>query len=165
MVRSHRALRDVVAHATRALSVAPADLAPQILRMQQAVRDADRAMKGLQQELAGRRAAELRRAPETIGAHRVVITHEPSADAAGIKALAQAVAADSDLVVIMVGGGQPAPVVVARGPASAVDAAALVRVAASALGGRGGGKADVAQAGVPARADAIVKILRQQLET
>jgi alanyl-tRNA synthetase len=64
----------------------------------------------------------------------------------------------------MVGGGQPAPVVVARGPGSAVDAAALVRAAASALGGRGGGKADLAQAGVPASPDEIVKILRQQLE-
>jgi alanyl-tRNA synthetase len=158
-------LREVVAGASRILSVAPDDLAPQLLRMQQAGRDADRAVKSLQEELAGWRAAELKRSPETIGAHQVVIRHEPAADAAGIKALAHAVAADSNLVVIMVGGGQPAPVVVARGPASAADAAALLRAAASALGGRGGGRAELAQGGIPGSAEAIVKILRQQLET
>jgi alanyl-tRNA synthetase len=163
-LRSHRALRDVVSSATRALSVTPGELTPQIERLLAEGRETDRTIKMLQHELARHRAAELRQAAETIGAHRVVIRHDAIGDASAIKALAQAIVTDSDIVAVMVGTGQPAPVVVARGPGASADAGTLVKALTTALGGRGGGRTEMAQAGVPADSATIVKFLRQQFE-
>ena len=59
-LRSHGRLRDVVAGATRALSVAAADLPAAIERLQAEIKDAGRAARRLQEELAVARAAEFR---------------------------------------------------------------------------------------------------------
>jgi alanyl-tRNA synthetase len=162
-LRSHRLLRDAVAAATRALSVSPGEIALHVERMQQALRDVDRHAGALQEELAGYRAREWRAGAETIGGHPVVLRHEPGIEAAALKKLAQAVVAEPGFVVALVGAGQPAPVIVARGEGAGVDASALIRSVTAALGGRGGGRPELAQAGVPAEPDRIVTFLRQAL--
>ena len=163
-LRSHRSLRDVVTALTRAASAPAGELVSLVGRLQQAGRDADRTIQSLRQELAIFRGAELRQAGETIGRHRVVLRHIDG-DAAELKALAQATVSRSDLAAIFVGSGQPAPVVVVSAQGSTVDAAVLIKAATSALGGRGGGRPEQAQAGVTAGADVIVTFLRQQLES
>jgi alanyl-tRNA synthetase len=163
-LRSHRALRDIVAAGTRALSVTPPELAAQIERLQQAGRDLERTVTRLEDECVRYRAAELRLAVETIGGSSVVIRQTADGDAAALKKLAQAVVGDSDIVAVMVGSGDPAPVAIARGPRGTADAGALIKALTTTLGGRGGGRPEAAQAGVPADADAIVKFLRQRLE-
>jgi len=51
--------------------------------------------------------------------------------------------------------------VVARAAGVDLDAGAVVRSMTAALGGRGGGRPELAQAGVPASPEAIVTFLRQ----
>jgi alanyl-tRNA synthetase len=160
---SHRRLRDVVTGATRALSVSPGEIGGQIERLQQAARDADRRAAAFQEELAGCQAREWSDQAETIRGLRVVLRHVPAADAAVLKKLAHAVVATPGVVAALVGVGDPVPVVVARGEGVPVDAGAVVRAVTVALGGRGGGRAELAQAGVPAAPGEIVTFLRQAL--
>jgi alanyl-tRNA synthetase len=131
--------------------------------MQQAARDAGRRASLLQEELAIHRADDWRRQAETIGPHPVVLRHEPSLEAAALKTLAQALVAAPGLVAALVGGGHPAPVVVARAEGVDLDAGAVVRSLTTSLGGRGGGRPELAQAGVAAEPQAIVTFLRQAL--
>jgi alanyl-tRNA synthetase len=160
-LRSHRELREVVAGACRSLSVAPADLGAQIERVQQAARDADRKASVLQAELSAARAREWGREAQAIGHHLVVLRHVSSGDGAALKQLAQAIVGSPRLVAALIGQGQPAPVVVARAAGVDLDAGAVVRSMTAALGGRGGGRPELAQAGVPASPEAIVTFLRQ----
>ena len=162
-LRSHRRLRDVVGGACRRLSIVPDELDAQIARLQQGVREAERRTAILRDELVLLHAGDWRRQGETIGPHLVVLRHEPSIEAAALKQIALAVAAVPGTVAALVGGGWPVPVVVARGEGVDLDAAAVVRWLTTELGGRGGGRPEMAQAGVAAGAEAIVTFLRQAL--
>jgi alanyl-tRNA synthetase len=157
---SHRALRDVVGAVTRTLSVAPAEIPASIERVQADLKDAAKTARKLQEALAGYRAVELRGGAEPIGRYLAVLRSEPDLDAAGLKGLGTAIVADSRLVAALVGGGNPAPVIVARGPGADLDAGAILKSVAGALGGRGGGSRDVAQGGVPATAERILDEMR-----
>jgi alanyl-tRNA synthetase len=160
---AHRRLRDAVAAAGRLLSVGADDLPAQIERLQLDLRQATRLRSALQGEMAQYRAREWRASAETIGGRRVVLRVDPESDAAALKGLAQALVAEPPVVVVLVGAGHPAPVVVARSAGEAFDAGAFVRALTGALGGRGGGRAELAQAGVPAEPDRIVAFVRQAL--
>jgi alanyl-tRNA synthetase len=162
-LRSHRRLRDVVAGATRLLSAGADGVGAQIERMLQDGRDRARVLADVQAELTRYRAKDWRDAAETIGGHRVVLRADPESDAGALKSLAQAIVTEPGLTVVLVGGGQPAPIVVARSMDVGFDAGAFVRAATAALGGRGGGRPELAQAGLTASADEIVVFVRQQL--
>lgn len=160
---SHRRLRDVVASAGRVLSTGAAEIVPQIERLQQDTRERGRLFAEAQTELAGHRARAWREAAETIGPHRVVLRTDPSADGASLKTMAQAIVAEPGLVAVLIGGGQPTPIVVARSADVSFDAGVLVRAVTTTLGGRGGGRAELAQAGVAAASDRIVAFVRHAL--
>jgi alanyl-tRNA synthetase len=160
-----RSLREVVAGAVRSLSVPPADLVSQIERLQQAGRESGRQVKALQEQLDLHTAERLRHEAETIGSHRVVITTDPRSDPAALKALAQAVATGSTLIAVVIGAGQPTPVVIARGDGETIDAGGLVKALTDTLGGRGGGRPQTAQGGITADAGQIVSFLRRRLES
>jgi alanyl-tRNA synthetase len=160
---SHRRLRDVVASAGRVLSTGAAEIVPQIERLQQDARERGRLLADAQTELAGHRARAWREAAETIGPHRVVLRTDPSADGASLKTMAQAIVAEPGLVAVLIGGGQPTPIVVARSADVSFDAGVLVRAVTTTLGGRGGGRAELAQAGVAAASDRIVAFVRHAL--
>jgi len=162
-LRSHATLRDIVLNSTRVLSVAPADVAAGIERVQGELKALNRTIRGQDDELARYRAAELCATAETLGRYRVVIRTDARADAASLKSLAAAVTTAQGLVVVLAGGGQPAPLVVARSADVDLDASALVREVIGALGGRGGGRPDAAQAGVPATSDEILGFARDAL--
>ena len=100
---------------------------------------------------------------EILGSHRVVLRVDPASDAATLKNLAQAIVAEPGLVVVLIGGGTPAPVVVTRSAEGAVDAGAVIRALTAKLGGRGGGRPEMAQGGLTAPPDAIVAFVRQTL--
>jgi alanyl-tRNA synthetase len=162
-LRSHGRLRDAVTAATRLLSVSAADLAATIERMQAGERESARELRRLREDLARYQAAGYRDGAETIGGLRGVLSHEPGRDAASLKALATAVVSEPGLVAVLVGDGQPAPVVVARSADAAVDAAALIQALTGQFGGRGGGRPELAQGGVAADAAAIVAHARAWL--
>jgi alanyl-tRNA synthetase len=153
---SHRQLRDIVADAGRRLSVGPGDIGTQVDRLQQEARAHQRRIDELSGELLTLRAAEWRRQAETIGPLRCVIRHEASADVATLKAMAQAiVAGDAGLVAVLAADGNPTAVVAARSAGVTFDAGAFITSATGTLGGRGGGRPELAQAGVTADAERV----------
>ncbi len=165
-LRSHGALRDVVSGATRALSVAPGELPATIERLQVEVRDLGRTVRRLQEEAAVTRAAEFRAGAETIGPYRGVLRDVPGWDAALLKTLAAAVVAEPGFVVVLTGTGQPAsgqpvPVVIARSADVDLDAGAWMKRATAELGGRGGGRAELAQGGLPVSSERVLAFARE----
>jgi alanyl-tRNA synthetase len=162
-LRSYRHRRDVSDAAARLLSSSLDDLPATIERLQGDLKSAGKAIKRLEEDLSRFRAAELVAAAETIGAHRVVLTHQPEADASGLKRLASEIVRATGHVVILTGGGQPTPVVAARSADGTFDAGAWLKAATAALGGRGGGRPEQAQGGIPAPSQEILNFARASL--
>jgi alanyl-tRNA synthetase len=162
-LRSHAMFRDIVLQSTRVLSVAPGEVVAGLERLQAEGRALNRTVRGLHDELAQSRAADLRATAETLGRYRVVIRADAEGDAAGLKALAVAVTSAPGLVAVFAGAGQPVPLVVARSADVDLDAAALVREAVAVLGGRGGGRPEAAQAGVSAPSDRVLAFAHDAL--
>ncbi len=155
--------RDVIERATRMLSIGAAELPASVERLQADVKRFGRAVRQLQEETAGVRAEALRREAETIGGVRVVLQEERGWDAGALKILAAAIVRESGHVVVLAGEGQPTPVVAARAADAPFDAAAWMARAAAALGGRGGGRPELAQGGIPASPDTILAWARRDL--
>jgi alanyl-tRNA synthetase len=161
---SHGRLRDVVAEASRALSVAAEEIAPTIARLQADTREQARALTRLHEELVNYRAVDIRRSVETIGRYRVVLRDDVDGEAQALRALASAVVAAPGLVVVLIGAGVPRPVVVARSADVAFDAGRFMRDLTAALGGRGGGRPELAQGGVAADPARIMAFVRTTLD-
>jgi alanyl-tRNA synthetase len=157
---AYRTARDVVTGATRALSIAPADLGATIERFRAESKDLSRAVKDLRTEVAGYRAAALRETAETSGVGRGVLRHEPGWDASALKSLALAIVSEPGFVVVLAGDGQPAPVVVARSADRDFDSGRWMQGAAAALGGRGGGRPELAQGGLASDPASVLEYAR-----
>ena len=162
-LRSHGAFRDVVVGATRALSVLPGEIGGAIERLQGEVKAAGREVRRLQEDLAGFQAAGFRATAETIGPFSVVLSKQTGSDAQALKTLAAAVVREPGLVVVLTGEGPPTPVVVARSADVSLDAGALIKRATTELGGRGGGRPEMAQAGLDALPDRVHEFVRRAL--
>jgi alanyl-tRNA synthetase len=157
-----RQLRDAAIGVTRELSVAIADMPGAVERLRGDLKSQARALRQLQEQLAVHEAARLRDGAETIGGVRGVLT-STDWDGAAIKALAQAIVAEPNCVAVVTGGGRPVPVVVARSAGVAIDAGAWMQRAVAALGGRGGGRPELAQGGVAAEPDRVLQFARETL--
>lgn len=143
-----RGWRDALTDTRRLLSVAPAELASAIERLQQEQKALGRTMRAMQEQLAGHEAAALVRRGATVGSHVVIAEAIDGWDAAGLKTLAAAAAATPGVAIALFSQTQPALVVVARAAdVTDVDAGAIVRALVEQFGGKGGGKPDLAQGG------------------
>jgi alanyl-tRNA synthetase len=160
---SHRMLRDIVTAATRALTVSSSDLGAALERMRGEAKDQARALRVLQEEVAGHRAAALRAEAETMGPLRGVLREVPGWDAAALKTLAAAIVSGPGLVAVLVGDGRPVPVVIARSADVAFDASAWMRRATAELGGRGGGRPELSQGGLDAVGQHVLEFARRTL--
>jgi alanyl-tRNA synthetase len=156
-------LRDVVAAAGKLLSGPSAELPGAIERLQHEARTAVRTERRLQDELAVYRAAEFRAQAETVGGGRGVLRAAPGADGSALKVLASAIVAEPGHVAILVGEGQPAPVVAARSVDVGFDAAAWLKLAVARFGGRGGGRPEMAQGGLTASAEDVLAFARESM--
>jgi alanyl-tRNA synthetase len=161
--RSHGRFRDVVIGAMRSLSVTAAEVGPAVDRVLAENKDAGRAVRRLQEEVAAGRAARLRAEAPTVGPYRVVLMAEAGWDAAALKTLAAAVVSEPGFVVVLVGDGQPVPVVVARSADVELDAGAWMKRATIELGGRGGGRPELAQGGITADGPRVLTFASQTL--
>jgi alanyl-tRNA synthetase len=141
-----RSFRDTIASSVRLLSVLPEEIPATVERMQGDAREQKRAAAALQTELAKFRAEELAEAAESINGTAAVL-RAVDADANGLKALATAVAAATQSVVVLVSTTRPALVVAARSSDAAVSAQQIIATLTGKFGGRGGGKPELAQAG------------------
>ena len=146
-VTQFHGLRDVVAATVRQLSIQPVELPDAVARLQGEARDLRQQARALTEQLATHEADVLVRGAEQVGGWRVICTVVEGRDAAALKSLAQAVVARPGHVVALVGASRPAVVVVARSADRTVDAAQVVKALIARFGGKGGGRAEGAQAG------------------
>ena len=156
-LRAHRALRDTVAAAVRLISVAP-DALPQGVERLQAENKAIRArLEDLERRLARREADNLAAGAQGAGSIRLVVGAVPDSDLATVKTIARHIASRPQHAAILFTADAPAAVVIARAPDVSLDASALVRGLTAQFGGRGGGRAESAQAaGLDAPTDRLV---------
>jgi alanyl-tRNA synthetase len=148
--RAARALHtygDAVAGCIRHISVAPEELPGAIERLQGESKDQRKALRALQERLAGYEAVELAtRAQPADGVKRLVEAID-GRDQNGLKAMAVAICANPGFEVALFSTVAPFVVVVARSRDAHLDSSAVLRTLLARFGGRGGGKADLAQAG------------------
>lgn len=158
------ALRNVTTALARDLTVAVADLVPTVARLQTHIKDQQRSIRELQEQVTARLADELRGAA-TPGQHgaRVIARAQPGWDAVAIKFLASAIVSAPGFVVVLTGEGAPVPVVVARSADVSFDAGAWMKDATSTLGGRGGGRPEIAQGGLNAGTNDILAMASRTL--
>jgi alanyl-tRNA synthetase len=158
-----RGYHDAVAGAVRVLSVLPHELPNAIERAQLESKDLRKTVSRLQGMLAGHEAARLLVATQ-VGELRVVAEALDGWDAAGLKAIASALAAESGVAATLVSVGDPIAIVVARSQNVAIDASRTLRTLLDRFGGRGGGRPDLAQgAGLVGKVDDILAAAREIL--
>jgi alanyl-tRNA synthetase len=146
-LRGYAALRDTVAASTRLLSVLPADLPQSIERVQADARESRRLVKELQGRMTEHEAAALVAGAEVRGGVRLVVETLAGFEANGLKAIASAIAAREGHAAVLLSAAAPASVVVATGAGVSADAAAVLKRLTEMFGGKGGGRADLAQGG------------------
>ena len=140
--------RDSLAATQKFLSVAPAEMAAAIERMQGESKAQQRVLRGFQEKLAIHEAHSLLEKATTSADHLLVVEALEGWDAQGLKAVATAAAAEKpNAVVVLFSTSVPALVVIARGSAATTDAGALLKMLVAKFGGKGGGKPDLAQGG------------------
>jgi alanyl-tRNA synthetase len=142
-----RALRDAVAGSIRVLSVRPDELSEAIARTQAENKELRRTMRGLIEQMAVHEAARLVASSPRAGGVRLVAEAREGWDAAGLKALATAVAAHPGHVAVCLSAAPPLLVAIARATDTTIDAASLLASLTERFGGKGGGKAELAQGG------------------
>jgi alanyl-tRNA synthetase len=157
---SYRRHRDVVTALVKTMTVAPQELMTAVERLQGDGRALQKTIKHLQEELATHLAGALVAQAEDVGAFRRVLVTQPGWDAQALKALASAMVARPGLVAVVTGDGTPAPLVIARSADVACDAGAWVKTITGELGGRGGGRPELAQ-GAAGSAERILALARE----
>lgn len=146
-LRALRTFRDAVAGCIHSVSVAPAELPAAIERLQADTKDLRKAMKGLQDRLAGYEAEALAGRAEPRGDVRRLIEAVEGQDQNGLRSLALAVCAKPGYEVVLFSTSSPGVVVVARSKDGSLDCAAVLKGLMATFGGKGGGRGDLAQAG------------------
>jgi len=139
-----QAVRASLTAAARLLSSGAAEVPAAVQRLDAELRDQRHLVKRWQERAIAADAERLIAGGS--GARLVIARHLPDWDRQALKGLAAALCAHPGAVVVLVGSEPPA-VIVAGGPESGVDAAAIVRELTSRFGGRGGGRREMAEAG------------------
>jgi alanyl-tRNA synthetase len=141
-----QSLREHVAAATRRLSVLPGEIDSAIERLQNEAKELKRASLALRADLARFRAAEMEALAEPVG-RALAVCRVVDGDMAWLKLLAAEFTARPGRIAVLVSKESPAGVVVAASADAGVAANAVLARLTAAYGGRGGGKADLAQGG------------------
>jgi alanyl-tRNA synthetase len=151
-----RLLRDAVSGSLRALSVLPAEL-PEAIRRLQADSKALRKRAGeLQTALAGQEAERLRALATAQEPAGMVAAVMDGWEATGLRAIASNLIARGPMRVVLASSEPPVSIVVAQSVPGGASAADVVARLTARFGGRGGGNAELAQAGGLAAAPQVV---------
>jgi len=142
-----RALREAVSGSVRVLSVTPAELPAAIEKMQLEAKELRRQAKDLQGKVAVQEADALADAATDVAGARVVAASLAGWDAGGLKIIASRIVERPAHVVVLVSEPPPSAIVIARSSDVAVDAGGLLKELLSRHGGKGGGRAELAQGG------------------
>jgi alanyl-tRNA synthetase len=139
--------RDAVSGCIRHVSVAPEELPAALERLQAESRDQRKTVKDLEERLAGFEAAALAAAAEEVGGTRQVVQAVEGRDQNGLKAMALAICGRPGYRAALFSTTAPYVAVLARSKDGQGDCAAVLRALMAAFGGRGGGRAELAQCG------------------
>jgi alanyl-tRNA synthetase len=165
-LRALREYRDAVAGSVRALSVLPHELPAAVERVQIEGKQARKTISRLQSDLAVHEAARLIAACPVVDGNRRAAHVVDGWDSAGIKAIASAMTAQGGIAVALLGTSAPIGLVVARSSDVALDANAVLQQLLKRFGGRGGGKAELAQgAGLAGDPQEIAAAARDLIRT
>jgi len=116
----------------------------------------------LQGELAGHEASRLLEGAALVGDRRVVVQALEGWDAAGLKAIASSLVAQSGVVAVLVSARDSIAAVVARSQNVAIDSNKVLRALLDRFGGRGGGRPELAQgAGLVGKIEDILTAARE----
>jgi alanyl-tRNA synthetase len=148
---------------------APLDQAPALVRSQaEAAKSVERARQKIEAELAAWKGRELyQNTPADAQGRRVHQQREPRGAVESWRALAQQFAAAGPGAVFLLAIGEPPALLLALSADLPLHAGDVIKTVAQALGGRGGGNAQIAQASLPqasaakAALDQILEKLRQ----
>ncbi|MCX6545643.1 MAG: DHHA1 domain-containing protein [Acidobacteria bacterium] len=143
----YRVVRDAVAGSIRLISVAPRELPAAIERAQGENKDLRRQIRDLQDRLAVFEAAAMVDRGRKVGSVTVVLEIAPGVDQADLKTIATAAATDGGVVAGLISAIEPVFVVLARSADVQVDASAILKTLLGQVGGKGGGKPELAQGG------------------
>lgn len=142
-----RVLRDSVASSVRLISALPEQLPGAIERLQAEAKAARRQLKDAQSQLATFEAAALAGRAVLHGSARVVVHALEGWDLAGLKTIASDIATRPGHVAVVFSVPSPSAVVIARSAGTPFDSAAALQRLIQEFGGKGGGRADLAQGG------------------
>ena len=147
--RADAALAEVAAR----LRAPRAEVVAKLDALQRRERELAREVEGLKARLASGAGRELAERAETLGGARLLLARVDDADARALRALVDRLRTEiEDFVIVLAGEkGGKAALVAAVAPAlhDRLRAGDVLGTVAKALGGRGGGKADLAQGGAP----------------
>ena len=146
-LRTLRRFKDAVSGCVRHVSVAPEELPAAVERLQADAREQRKAIKGLQERLAGFDAAALAAGAEEVRGRRQVVQAIEGQDQNGLKAMALAICTSPGFAVALFSTTSPAIAVVARSTDVVLDSGAVLKALMGEFGGRGGGRPDLAQGG------------------
>jgi alanyl-tRNA synthetase len=149
-LRAARVEHEVLRDAAQRLTASPAEVPARVAALAEQLKDATNRAQRLERERRVRLARELAEAADADGAGRRLVAARGAADL--LRDVAQASAALSRVVFVGVAetSDAPASVVVGASGDSGVDAAAALKRALQAVGGRGGGSPRLAQGTAPA---------------
>ena len=143
-LRAFHALRDTTAENVRLLSVHGREVPEAIERLQAEAKDARRRIKDLQSQVARVEASTL---ADAAADARLVVHVLEGWDQNGIKTIASAICERPGYTAVLFSAPAPSAVVIARGAGATTDAAAILKKLTEKFGGKGGGRADLAQGG------------------
>jgi alanyl-tRNA synthetase len=156
--------REALAATGRHLSVQPSELAGAVEKLQLESKTLQKTIRAQQEQLAVHESRALVERADRIGERRVLVEALDGWDQAGLKALASAATTTSpDLALGLFSHTTPAVVVIAAGAASGVDSSAVLKGLMAQFGGRGGGRRELAQAGIDAPLEALLAEARRAL--
>jgi alanyl-tRNA synthetase len=146
-LRSHRRLRDIISASSKAASVGALEITSAIERLQSEVKDLKRSSKDLYSRLATHEAGALAQEAEPIAGFRFALGALDGWDANGLKQIALAIVSRAGHAALLLSSPAPSSIVVARSSDVSFDSGALLKRMIERFGGRGGGRADLAQGG------------------
>ncbi len=142
-----RTFRDAVAGCIRHVSVSPEELPAALERLQAENKEQRKAVRDLQERLAGYEAVTLAAGADVVNGVRQVVEAIDGRDQNTLKSMALAICGAPGFEVALFTTAPPYVAVFARSKDGKGDCAAALKVLLAAFGGRGGGKPDLALGG------------------
>jgi alanyl-tRNA synthetase len=145
-LRDFQAKNEVINRLMAALTVGYWELPETVARLQEQNRALQSELRAAREQLAVYEAASLLASASSHGAYRLVArAFARSADE--VRSLAQALVAESGVVALLGAAGEKAQLIFARSADVSLDVVPLLKKALEQLGGRGGGRPNMAQGG------------------